>query len=274
MDDAGNVLYWLGVSTDIHDQKTSSEMLERIVAERTLALRRSNEELEQFAYIASHDMKEPLRKILVFSERLLDKEAPEDKLFVQRIRDSALRMTQLVNDLLEFSSIEQQVLASFEPVDLNGVLASALQDLELQVLERSATIDIGPLPVVPGIRHQLHQLFTNLLGNALKYTRPGVSPQVAVRASAATSEDLARFPELDPSRPFHRILIADNGIGFATEQAERIFTLFQRLHSRESFAGTGVGLALCRKVARGHGGEIYALAEPDAGARFYVLLPA
>ncbi|TCZ71415.1 PAS domain-containing sensor histidine kinase [Flaviaesturariibacter aridisoli] len=272
-DTDGTILYWLGVSHDIHDQKTDSENLERLVSERTLALQRSNEELEQFAFIASHDLKEPLRKILFFSGRLQEDVREGGQPYLQRIRDAATRMRTLVDDLLEFSGV-QTAPDHFEPVDLNDVLAASLQDHELRIQELGAVVEAAPLPVVRGLQHQLLQLFTNLVGNALKYNRPGETPRLQVEAQAASPAELARFPELPACAPFHSIRFRDNGIGFEPAEAERIFTLFQRLHSRSNYSGTGVGLALCRKVARAHGGGIYAEGERGAGAVFHVLLPA
>ncbi|RYY93282.1 MAG: PAS domain S-box protein [Chitinophagaceae bacterium] len=269
----GSILYWLGVSHDIHDQKTAAENLERIVSERTLALQRSNEELEQFAFIASHDLKEPLRKILFFSERLLGETSANGMPYLQRIRDAATRMRLLVEDLLEFSSLQRPVGLQ-QLVDLNDVLAESLRDHELRIQELGATIDVEPLPIIHGVRHQLLQLFTNLVGNALKYSRPGVAPQLRIETGAMSAEERAQAPELPANQRFHSIRFTDNGIGFAPEAAEQIFTLFQRLHSQSNYSGTGVGLALCRKVVHAHGGAIYAEGRPDEGATFRVLLPA
>ncbi|RYY98993.1 MAG: PAS domain S-box protein [Chitinophagaceae bacterium] len=271
-DPEGRVLYWLGISTDIHDQKTWAETLERTVTERTLALKRSNEELEQFAYIASHDLKEPLRKILFFTDRVAEHTAPDAQRYVDRIRDAALRMRGLVEDLLEFSSVQPGAQFA-RAVELNEVLRGSLQDHELRILELGARIDAGRLPAVWGVPHQLLQLFTNLIGNALKYHRPGVAPVLRIASAEATPGEVARFSDLDPQGAYHRITVSDNGIGFEPAESERIFTLFQRLHGRHDYAGTGVGLALCRKVARGHGGDIRAEGRPGEGADFHLLLP-
>ncbi|GAA4333139.1 sensor histidine kinase [Flaviaesturariibacter amylovorans] len=272
-DTDGTILYWLGVSTDIHEQKSFAETLEALVSERTLALKRSNEELGQFAYIASHDLKEPLRKILFFADAL-ERGLPESQLpTLHRIQGAALRMRNLVEDLLEFSSVQQQSL-HLSPVDLNEVLTASLQDHELRIQELGAVISAGTLPTVPGVPHQLLQLFTNLVGNALKYSKPGVPPELRIHAGRASESDLKRFPDLDSRKEYHAIVFSDRGIGFDPGEAERIFTLFQRLHGKGSYSGTGVGLALCRKVARGHGGEIWATGQPGEGAEFHVLLPA
>ncbi|GAB4092219.1 PAS domain-containing sensor histidine kinase [Flaviaesturariibacter terrae] len=271
-DETGSTLYWLGISTDIHEQRESAETLERIVSERTLALKRSNDELKQFAYIASHDLKEPLRKILFFTELMRDPAVAASGDHLERIRNSAMRMNDLVEDLLEFSSVEQSDLR-LETVDLNQVLAESLQDQELRILESGARIETDTLPVLRGVPHQLLQLFTNLVGNALKYARPATPAELRITVRPISDDERARFPELEPTRAYHSIAFADNGIGFDPQESERVFTLFHRLHSRSAYSGTGVGLALCRKVARAHGGEIYADALPGAGATFFVLLP-
>jgi PAS domain S-box-containing protein len=279
-DEAGQVLYWLGTSTDIHEQKCLTDQLERRVQERTnelitanLALLRSNEELERFASVASHDLKEPLRKILIFSD-LLHQSTPEKaELTIRKIRQASNRMMSLIEDLLEFSSLNRSP-TEFNEVDLNQVLGEISQDLEVVIAEKDATLKSAPLPTIKGVFYQLSQLFTNLISNALKYSKTNEAPHITINSRLASWQEVAAFPALDSRRAYHLVRVEDNGIGFKQEDAERIFAIFQRLHSKQTYAGTGVGLAVCRKVVHNHGGEIYALSEPGKGSCFYVLFPA
>lgn len=278
--EAGEVRYWLGTSTDIHDQKSLSDFLEHKVQERTndlintnLALLRSNEELERFASIASHDLKEPLRKIQVFSDLLQQSVSKNPEGTIKKIREAANRMMTLIDDLLEFSSLNR-LQKGLEKVDLNQTLREVSQDLELALEEKEATIQSDPLPVINGISHQLSQLFNNLVGNALKYSKTNEAPIIKISSRIALPQEVEKFPTLDDRKKYYLIRFEDNGIGFKQEDAERIFTIFQRLHSKDTYTGTGVGLAVCRKVVHNHGGEIYAASQPDKGSCFTVLLPA
>jgi PAS domain S-box-containing protein len=277
--DIGGVLYWLGTSTDIHDQKSLSDQLERKVQERTtdltnanLALLRSNEELERFASVASHDLKEPIRKIQFFSDMLQQPTSRNPEATIKKIREASNRMMALIDDLLEFSSLNRPQ-GEFEEVDLNQVLQEIRLDLELALEEKGATIESDPLPTVRGVPYQLSQLFNNLIGNAIKYSNPNEAPQIKISSGLASQEDIKAYPALESHGKYHLISFEDNGIGFKNEDAERIFTIFQRLHSKETYAGTGVGLAVCRKVAHNHGGEIYATSQPGKGSCFSILLP-
>jgi PAS domain S-box-containing protein len=276
----GELLYWLGTSTDIHDQKMLSEELEDLVHQRTnelnssiAALRRSNESLEHFASVASHDLKEPLRKIQFFSDMLRENRTHNVDGLLQKIHDASGRMMTLIEDLLEFSSltISEEL---YEEVDLNQVLQVVLGDLELTICEKKAEITIEKLPQINGITHQLEQLFNNLVGNALKYAHPDRVAKIGIWATLADLDDLEEYPALDTKRLYYKIAISDNGIGFGTNESERIFTIFQRLHPRDKYSGTGVGLALCRKVVQNHGGEIFAEGKLGQGSVFYILLPS
>lgn len=278
--DSGDVLYWLGTSTDIHDQKTLSDFLERKVQERTndlidanRALLRSNAELEQFASVASHDLKEPLRKIQVFSDLLQQYPSRNLEGTIKKIRDASKRMMSLIDDLLEFSSLNRSQ-GAFEEVDLNRIFLELRQDLELALEEKEATVESDELPIIKGVPHQLNQLFNNLISNAIKYSKTNEAPKIRVSSRIALPHELAAYPTLDRQRKYHLISFEDNGIGFKQEDGDKIFTIFQRLHSKETYAGTGVGLAVCRKVAHNHGGEIYVTSQPGNGSCFSVILPA
>jgi PAS domain S-box-containing protein len=277
--EAGEVLYWLGTSTDIHDQKTLSALLEKKVQERTsellntnVALKRSNEDLEQFASVASHDLKEPLRKIQFFSDMLQDNRTKNPEGAIRKIKEASNRMVNLIEDLLEFSSL-RRTEEQFQLVDLNQVLETIKQDLELVIKEKDVKLLAAQLPTLKGIPHQLEQLFNNLIGNAIKYSKTSEAPKIVISAKPTSKEDLIHLPAMDSKKSYTTITFADNGIGFHAEEAERIFGIFERLHSRDTYTGTGVGLALCRKVVHNHGGEIYATSQPGIGSSFVVILP-
>lgn len=253
--------------------------LEQKVAERTAELVRTNEaleasnaELQQYAYLASHDLQEPLRKIMTFSNIVADRylaDRPDAHPFVERIIASSVRMRNLINDLLEYSKISGT--AFFEHTNLDVLLAEALADLELLIREKGATLHLGPLPHADVIPGQITQLFQNLLSNALKFSRSGVAPEVRVTGHYITGPDL-EAPVCSSSN-WIRIEVADNGIGFHEEYRNKIFMLFQRLHGREEYAGTGLGLAIVKKIVDRHHGLIGARSQEGAGAAFMVVLP-
>jgi PAS domain S-box-containing protein len=299
---AGKIERWLGTASDIDDQKRANEELESRVRERTSELQtviadlytearererateqlnltaaeleRSNKELEQFAYLASHDLQEPLRKIQAFGDRLKlkfgDQIADPGREYIDRMQISAARMRRLIDDLLAFSRVSTQPLP-FTDVDLNIVVQEVLGDLEDAVQRTGARVEVGPLPTIRADAAQMRQLLQNLLTNSLKFHRPGEPSRVTV--SAAT---LARMPDDSPDstgRMAVRIDIADNGIGFENVYRDRIFEVFQRLHGRNEYEGTGIGLAVVRKIAERHGGIVTAHGKPGGGATFSVVLP-
>ncbi len=229
-------------------------------------LKRSNSELQEFAYAASHDLQEPLRKIQAFGERLNNKYSANlddtGQHYLARMVDAAGRMRRLIDDLLSYSRVNSKT-TSFLPVELSAVLADVVSDLEPRIASEEATVRIGELPAIEADPGQMHQLFLNLVANALKFRRPGVKPVVSVEGGVEVGENGA----------VARIQITDNGIGFEPRHAERIFGMFERLHGREEYDGTGVGLATCRKIAERHSGELTAWGEPDAGAVFTLVLP-
>ncbi|MFD1143528.1 ATP-binding protein [Larkinella insperata] len=240
-------------------------------------LKRSNDSLQQFAYVASHDLQEPLRKIQSFSSILQQQfESQFDdggKHLLHRMQLAAERMAILIKDLLTYSRLSTgQALQ--QPVSLNGVVNQVLDNLSLLVEESRAELDIEDLPVVQGDEMQLGQLFQNLLSNAVKFTRPGEKPQISVRYLFLERQQLpfGVNPRND-STHFHQITVSDRGIGFDTKYLDRIFQVFQRLHGKNEYAGTGVGLAICQRVVQNHGGVITASSRPGEGATFTVYLP-
>lgn len=250
----------------------SSEELEKKVKERTAELQRKNNELEQFAYIASHDLQEPLRKIRTFSELLqkgLEQGTPVNNYF-EKIQSSAARMTNLIKDVLNYSRLSD-IDNSFVDIDLNITLQNVKTDLELLIEQQQATISSQPLPVIKGIPSQLQQLFANLIGNSLKFC--GNSPHISINASPLSKDEIALYPELDDDISYIKLVFTDNGIGFEQQFAERIFTIFQRLNERKVYAGTGIGLALCKKIAENHNGLISAEGKLNKGATFTIILP-
>jgi signal transduction histidine kinase len=260
--------------TDHTALKQTQFTLEKLVDE----LKRSNASLEEFAHAASHDLKEPIRKISTFSARLkttLESRMSdlEQDLF-RRMQNATERMAQLVDDLLSYSHLSLTPPEK-QQVDLNKKLQLVITDLEVQIEEKRAEVSVEQLPVVNGYPRQLQQLFQNLLSNALKYTNPTTPPQIRVTAHETTGADVAiNIPVAEAGRRFHHIQVADNGIGFDPQYAEQIFQMFQRLHGRSEYSGTGVGLSIARKVTDNHHGYIWATGTPGEGAVFHVLLPA
>ncbi|WP_297737039.1 ATP-binding protein [uncultured Maricaulis sp.] len=247
---------------DVTNRKRDELALRRYAQE----LKRSNSELQEFAYAASHDLQEPLRKIQAFGERLNNKchDALDDtgRHYLERMVDASTRMRRLIDDLLSYSRVNSKT-TNFLPVDLSTVVADVLSDLEPRINAEDAKIRVGELPAIEADPGQMHQLFLNLLANALKFRRPGVQPSISIEGSVEVGENGA----------IARIAVADNGVGFEPRHAERIFGMFERLHGRDEFDGTGVGLATCRKIAERHAGELTAWGEPDSGAVFTLLLP-
>jgi PAS domain S-box-containing protein len=268
----GRAARWLGSMLDITERKQIEEQL-RVFATK---LERSNRELQDFASIASHDLQEPLRKIQAFSDRLTarcyDALGEEGRDYLRRMQSAAGRMQTLINDLLMFSRVETKA-QPFVPVDLALVAREVVTDLEVQIEQAGAQIEIGDLPAIEADPLQMRQLLQNLIGNSLKYRQPDVSPVIKVHARLINDRRTQRRAAGQPSGRLCQILVEDNGIGFDEKYLDRIFTVFQRLHSRRDYEGTGVGLAVCRKIAERHGGTITAHSKPGEGAAFVVTLP-
>jgi len=235
---------------------------QQALTQRNAELQRSNRELQDFAYIASHDLQEPLRKIQAFADRLAGKygqkldDAARD--YLMRMQSAAHRLQSLINDLLEFSRVTTRARA-FEEVDLAALAMDVVSDLEVRLEQCGGRVETGPLPVVTADPTQMRQLFQNLIANALKFHKPDTPSVVTVNARAENGTVELTF--------------ADNGVGFEEQHSDKIFGMFQRLHSREQYEGNGVGLAICRKIVQRHGGTITAHGVPNAGATFVVRLP-
>jgi len=239
-------------------------------------LMHSNEELAQYAYVASHDLQEPLRKIQVFSDILESRGDLKDgdKVLLKKIGQSSVRMTMLIKDLLNFSRLLQSD-AMMQPVNLAAVIDAVVNDFELTIVEQKAVIEIGDMPVIEAIQLQMNQLFYNLLSNALKFIDAGKTPHITISTHPVTAEEAKRYiPKIIAATTYYKIAVADNGIGFEDKYSDQIFEVFKRLHTKEVFAGSGVGLALCRRIVDNHSGHIFVESAPGVGTTFYIILPA
>jgi len=269
--DDGEVIGLLGIFTDITERKQAEAAL-RDLAGR---LERSNRELQDFAYVASHDLQEPLRKVSVFGDRLRAKcgEAlgEQGRDYLERMLKAAGRMQTLINDLLTFSRLATKS-QPFVRVDLANVAREVLGDLEARIEQLQAQVEVGDLPAIEAEPLQMRQLLQNLIGNALKFHRPGDKPIVKVAATVLL-ERVSDAPRNAPLREVLELTVADQGIGFDEKYVDRIFNVFQRLHSRSTYEGTGMGLAIARRIVEHHGGQITATSKPGEGATFIVKLP-
>ena len=275
----GKIVKWFGTCTDIHDQKMLNEILEQKVRERTIELQKANADLEssntellQFASVASHDLKEPLRKIHIFSNLVKDRYLAEMEgaaEYIERIISASARMTKLINDLLTFTRLS--INASFENVSLNRLVDEVMSDLELAISEKHATIEVDDLPKIDAITGQIRQVFQNIISNALKFSKKDERPRIKI--TCETVDRCSLDAKRNANGDFIRITIKDNGIGFDEQYAEKIFTIFQRLHSREQYDGTGIGLAITKKIIERHKGVISATGKENEGSKFIIVLP-
>jgi PAS domain S-box-containing protein len=266
-DGQGNIIGYSKVTRDLTERKKSDDRMKAYAED--IALR--NKQLEEFAYIASHDLQEPLRKIQTFADilriKIDDKESVQ--INVDKITGAAQRMSILIKDVLKYSQLSATDNL-FEEVDLNEVLGEVLGDFELQIQDKNVSIAIAPLPTIKGIPVQLHQLFCNLISNGIKFSDKE-TPQIEISTSYVSGHAIKDVHLSNPELNYVKIAVADNGIGFSPEYAEHVFKLFKRLNTFSS--GTGIGLALCKKIAENHHGAINAESEPGQGATFNVYLP-
>lgn len=264
--DNGEPLKMVGVTIDITEQKQFTAELGRQVLERTLELQRSNDDLQQFAHITSHDLKEPVRKLKIWSGRLQDDAGDQlsdkGKFYLSKLQHATDRIQFMIDSILSFSSISSSNQA-IEKVDLNEVISQVETDLEILIEEKAAVIHREAMPVIEGSGILLYQLFYNLINNSLKFSKKEEPPVITITA------DLHQYNKIDTVN----ICLRDNGIGFDDKYRAKIFTAFTRLNSKDTYEGTGLGLALCQKVVERHGGTISASGEVNKGAAFSILLP-
>jgi PAS domain S-box-containing protein len=267
------IIKWVGAFTDIHEQKSaeallrqSEEKLEFLVKKRTEQLERSNEDLQQFAHVASHDLKEPIRKIKIFTNLLqeeftssLDDNA---KMYLSKIQGATERMLLMMEGVLSYAALDGYTYG-IEELDLNNILLSVETDLELVIQKKKAVFQIDRLPKIQGYPILIYQLFYNLISNALKFSRTDVTPQIRI----------VYQPVLIDNRDFAQFRVIDNGIGFDPKYAEKIFHTFARLNARDDYEGTGLGLSLCKKIVSRHQGFLKASSKPGRGAEFIIELP-
>ena len=288
-DSRGNIQRWVGTSTDIQDQKMFLQELERQVKDRTKLLgeanekleasveelQRMNEELQSFAYISSHDLQEPLRKIQIFSSRILDLE--KDNLsasgtnYFNRMQNAAHRMQILIKDLLTYSRTNTST-RTFEKTDLNTILDEVKIDLKELIKEHNVTIEVGNLCTVYIIPFQFIQLINNLINNSIKFARDGVPPIIKID-SVIDKGSTFKLEQLTAEGEYCHIKVSDNGIGFDPQYGEKIFEVFERLHTRTAYEGTGIGLAIVKKIVENHDGFIFASGEENKGTTFNIYIP-
>jgi PAS domain S-box-containing protein len=272
---------YIGILNDITLMETTNSILENLIEERTrdlikanTELERSNHELEQFAYAASHDLQEPLRKIQTFSERIIESEkdnlSETAKDYFNRMNHAASRMQHLITDLLSFSRIRTSEKKDFEAVNLNLLLDEAKSTLNFAIEQSGATIKSQQLPVVSVIPFQFRQVFQNIISNSIKYRKPDIQPHIDISYHFVEAK---KVPELRGKGKYLKLSIKDNGIGFDPQFERKIFEIFQRLHGKSEYSGTGVGLAICKKIVQNHNGHINAIGEPGKGATFNIYIP-
>lgn len=264
---------------EIEERRSSEEKIRLLnyqLLQNNDELKTINEELDRFAYVASHDLQEPLRKIMVFSDvvamKLQGKIEPDVQNSLNKIVKASDRMQRLINDLLKFSR-HAMATEDFKKVDLNEIVAEVLVDLETELHDKEAQVRFENLPVIQAIPSQMRQVFQNLVGNAIKFSKPGEAPLVQIYSEAIENMKGTNNQGVTSVQRFHRIYIKDNGIGFDSKYAEDIFVVFKRLHSYHEFEGSGIGLSICKKIVDKHRGTIVANSRLNEGSTFIITLP-
>ena len=262
----------VGTIQDISKEKKAALQLEQM----NIDLEKQNEELASFSYIASHDLQEPLRKIMTFSSRLKDKyksHLPEEaQTYLGKIDESAKRMAKLILDLLEYSRLHNEENL-FVKTDLTEVVKNVLTDFELVIEQRKAVVQYGKMLAIDVIPLHINQLFYNLLSNSLKFSKTDVTPVINISTHVLTPEDIKKYPNLNMPLPYCEIVIQDNGIGFEQKYDQQIFVIFQRLNRRDEYDGTGIGLSICKKIVDNHRGIIFVESNLNEGSTFHIILP-
>ncbi|MBS1593002.1 MAG: PAS domain-containing protein [Bacteroidetes bacterium] len=272
----------IGTLRDVTEEKAFQQELERQVRERTAQIEQKNKELEQmnaelksFAYVSSHDLQEPLRKIEIFTNLIAETETGRltdtGRKYFSKIQSASRQMQRLIEDLLQYARTNTSE-KSFEETDMNALLQSVTAELQESIQSARATIESSDLGTPRIVAYQFRQLFTNLISNSLKFSRITIDPVISIRAEQIAG-DMSDSHRPDPQRQYYHLSISDNGIGFDPQYSERIFEVFQRLHSKSDYKGTGIGLAIVKKIVENHGGKIRATGSPGAGARFDIYLP-
>jgi PAS domain S-box-containing protein len=277
-DDSGNVTGFSKVTRDLTERKEAEEALKQNSLElekKNRELDAMNQELASFAYVSSHDLQEPLRKIQTFATRIVETEeqalSAKAKDYFGRMQNAALRMQKLIEDLLTYSRTNTSE-KKFEEVNLNGLVNEVKADLKEIIDSKHARISVATLPTLPVIKFQFAQLITNIFTNALKFAKADVAPDIKVNYRKVNGDTLHE-ENVNPKKQYHHLSITDNGIGFEPEHKHKIFEVFQRLHGRSEYSGTGIGLAICKKIVDNHAGIISADSEPEKGATFNIYIP-
>lgn len=272
-----SLVRWVITTIDIHEQKLYHERLEQKVEERTTELRKinkaletSNHDLQQFASVASHDLQEPLRKIHLYATMIHERPGDEASNHLRKILNSSARMKSIIHNILNYSKLSAEDVR-FEPTNLNKIISDIVDDLEIAIREKNAVVNAGELPVVDSIAGQIRHVFQNMIGNSLKFARPEVSPEINISGEIVGALDFDAAP--DTNGDYLRVSVRDNGIGFNEKFSDQIFVLFQRLHSKDVFEGTGIGLAIAKKIIEKHNGIMKATGKENEGATFTFIIP-
>lgn len=259
------------IENAMHESNRSADELQKSNAN----LLRSNNELLQYAHIASHDLQEPLRKIEMFASILKESNtlADSDKVLIEKMVKSSNRMRLLITDLLEHAKVAKSE-KMYRPVDLNEVVDQLLEDFELAIAEKKAVVHVEPLPHIEAAALEMNQLFYNLINNALKFSDHSRIPEISVKSKVLDSKEVAEFIS-DPKseRRYYDISISDNGIGFDPKYAEQIFLVFNKLHPKDVYPGSGIGLSICRSIVANHDGALFVESVPGKGSIFHIIIP-